>query len=142
MPVASDTYSKLCAEPFHFPAEVTPFLRSSCGVKSRAALERTRLRFARITAQSVGGREFAVRSVAAALFGTSGFGEWQGSFRRYSESACQIIPAMGKELAGRPEDQACPTETRPGVALALALSRAIHHRDDIGASAESTIPVV
>src|ERR1700688_1131338 len=110
IPEASDTYSKLCAEPFHFPADVTPFLRNSGGVGSRAALERTRFRFARITAQSVAACDFAAgpatESAPPGAVGTSGFGEWQGSLRRYSESVCQIIPAMGKEFAGCSEDQA------------------------------------
>src|ERR1700688_990835 len=105
MPVASDTYSKLCAEPFHFPADVTPFLRKSGGVGSRDALERTRFKFARITAQSDGSSEFAAESAAD---GTSGFGGWQDSLRRYSESVRQTSPAMGSESAGCSENQLCP----------------------------------
>src|SRR5882672_5600906 len=85
MPVARDTYSKLCADPFHFPADCTPFLRSSGGVGSRAALERTRFKCARITAQSDDGCEFAAESTAPEAIGTSGFGGWQASLRRYSE---------------------------------------------------------
>src|SRR5258708_3274936 len=140
MPEASDTYSKLCADPFHFPAEVTPFLRNSGGVESWTAFERTRFKFARITAQSVGACEFAVESAAPSAFGTSGFGVWQGSLRRYCESVCQINPAMGSAFAGSSEDQVCPTETPPGGAPALALSCAIHSRADCAAFSESTIP--
>src|SRR5512135_3937366 len=77
MPEASDTYSKLCADPFHFPAVCTPFLRNSGGVESRTAFGRTRFKFARITAQSVAASEFVVDSPALGLVGTSGFGGWQ-----------------------------------------------------------------
>src|SRR5579864_865207 len=137
MPEVSDTYSKLCAEPFHFPADCTPFLRKSEGVGSRAALERTRFKFARITAQSAGVCEFAGDSAAV---GTSGFGGWQVSLRRYSESVRQTNPAMGSVSAGCSEDQVCPTETPPGGAPALALSCAIHSRADCAAFSESEIP--
>src|SRR5580700_525425 len=144
MPEASDTYCKLCAEPFHFPAEVTPFLRRSGGVGSRTVLERTRLRFVRITAQSAAGcefaAEFAAESAAPGAVGTSGFGGWQDSWRRYSESVCQTRPAMGKESAGCSEDHICPTETPPGGAPAVALSCAIHSRAAWAAFSESVIP--
>src|ERR1700721_3930414 len=59
MPVASETYSKLCAEPVHFPADCTPFLRKSGGVGSREPFERTRFKPARITAQSCAACELA-----------------------------------------------------------------------------------
>src|ERR1700680_4675081 len=85
-PEASDTYSKLCADPFHFPADCTPFLRNSGGVGSRTAFERTRFKFARITAQSAAAGEFGTESAAPGMVGTSGFGGWQDSLRRYSES--------------------------------------------------------
>src|SRR6202162_3025972 len=111
MPEASDTYSKLCAEPFHFPADVTPFLRKSGGVGSRDASERTRFKFARITAQSGGVCEFAAESAAV---GTSGFGGWQDSLRRYSESVRHTSPAMGSVSAGCSEEQVWATETPPG----------------------------
>src|ERR1700687_1655694 len=86
IPEASDTYSKLCPEPFHFPADCTPFLRNSGGVGSRTAFERTRFKFARITAQSAAACEFAGESETPGMVGTSGFGGWQDSLRRYSES--------------------------------------------------------
>ena len=65
MPEVSETYRKLCAEPFHFPTEVTPFLRNSGGVGSRTVFERTSVKFARITAQSAGSCEFAEESAAS-----------------------------------------------------------------------------
>src|ERR1700694_3060041 len=139
-PEARDTYSKLCADPFHFPADCTPFLRSSGGVGSRAALERTKFKFARITAQSVGGCDFAAESAAPAVVGTSGFGGWQDSLRRYCEPVRQTIPAMGNESAGCSDDQVCPTEKPPGGAPALELICAIHSRADCAAFSESTIP--
>src|SRR5579864_2450317 len=111
MPEASETYSKLCADPLHFPADCTPFLRKSGGVESRAALERTRLKFARMTAQSVAGCAFAAEFAAPGVAGTSGFGGWQDSLRRYCESVRQTNPAMGSVSAGCSEDQVCPTET-------------------------------
>src|SRR5579864_2604596 len=140
MPVAREMYSKLCADPFHFPADCIPFLRNSGGVGSRTALERTKFKFARMTAQSIAAVEFAAESAAPATVETSGFGGWQDSLRRYSESVRQIIPAMGRESAGCSEDQVCPTETPPGGAPALALSCAIHSRADCAAFSESTIP--
>src|ERR1700688_3574138 len=81
MPEPSETYSKLCAEPFHFPADCTPFLRNSGGVGSRDALERTKFKFARITAQSAFAAEFGAPGAA----GTSGFRGWQDSLRKYCE---------------------------------------------------------
>src|SRR6266852_611367 len=140
MPVASETYSKLCAEPFHFPADCTPFLRNSGGVGSREALERTRFRVARITAQSDAACEFVAESAAPGMAGTSGFSGWQDSLRRYSESVRQTSPAMGSVSADCSDDQVCPTETPPGGAPALALSCAIHSRADCAAFSESTIP--
>src|ERR1700680_4204247 len=85
MPEASDTYSRLCADPFHFPADCTPFLRNSGGVGSGDAFERTKLKVARITAQSDAPCEFA----APVVDGTSGFSGWQDSLRRYCESVRQ-----------------------------------------------------
>src|ERR1700680_4937341 len=73
IPAASEIYSKLCAEPFHFPADCTPSLRNSGGVESRDAFERTRFKFARITAQSFDACEVAAESAAPGVFGTSGF---------------------------------------------------------------------
>src|SRR5580692_2193865 len=140
MPVLSEMYSKLCAEPFHFPADCTPSLRNSGGVGSRDALERTKSNFARITAQSFGACVFAAESAVPGAVGTSGFDGWQDSLRRYSESVCQTNPAMGSESAGSSEDQACPTETPPGGAPALALSCATHSRADCAAFFESTMP--
>src|ERR1700693_6067860 len=121
IPEASDTYSKLCAEPVHFPADCTPFLRNSGGVGSRTAFERAKFKFARITAQSVAGCELAAESAPRGVAGASGFGGWQDSLRRYCESVRQTSPAMGSVFAGSSEDQVCPTETPPGGAPALAL---------------------
>src|ERR1700692_1554089 len=117
MPESSDTYSKLCPEPFHFPADCSPFLRSSSGVGSRTSLECTRLKFARITAQSFAGCIFVGEVVGCSagpgMVGTSGFSGWQDSLRRYSESVRQASPAIGSESAGCSEDHFCPTETPP-----------------------------
>src|SRR6202521_6034089 len=139
MPEASDTYSKLCADPFHFPADCTPFLRNSGGVESRTDFERTKFKFARITAQSDDGCEFAAEFAAPAAVGTSGFRGRQDSLRRYCESVRQTSPAIGSVSAGCSEDQICPTATPPGGAPALALSCAIHSRADCAAFSESAI---
>src|SRR5580693_5360912 len=135
MPEASETYIILCAEPFHFPADCTPFLRNSGGVGSRDALERTRFKFARITAQSAFAAEFSAPGAA----GTSGFSGWQDSLRKYCDSVRQTSPAMGSVSAGCSENQVCPTETPPGGAPGLAPSCAIHSRADCAAFSESTI---
>src|SRR5450631_486251 len=135
-PEASETYSKLCADPFHLPVDCTPSFRSSRGVESRFAFERARLKFARITAQSVAAGEFA----GARAAGASGFGGWQDSLRRYSESVRQTNPAIGNVSAGCSEYQVWPTDTPPDGAPALALSCAIHSRADCAAFPESTIP--
>src|SRR5450631_327880 len=129
MPEASDTYSKLCPVAFHFPADCTPLVRNSGGVASRITLDRTRFKFARITAQSIGGSERETESTgcfsAPSVAGTSGLAGWHGSLRRYSESVRQTNPARGNESAGCSEDHFCPTETPPGGAPALALNCAI-----------------
>src|SRR6476469_6791185 len=88
-PEASDTYSKLCADPLHFPSVCTPFLRNSGGVGSRTAFGLARLKVARITAQSAEACKLSAELARSGASGALGFGGWQGSLRRYSDSVRQ-----------------------------------------------------